>query len=99
MKRCFLADNINESEAENLRKSTLNIINKITKLAKIFIDREKISYSRKESYKHIAKLILEKKDREESDIISSVVFGDFKWNHIKGNYINEVEELIGVEDD
>lgn len=98
MRRWFLTDNINESEAENLRKSTLNIINKITRLAKIFIDREKISYSRKESYKHIAKLILEKKDREESNIISSVVFGDFKWNHIKGNYINEAEELISVEE-
>ncbi len=94
MKRWFLPTENSESEAETLRKSTLNIINKITRLARIFIDKEKISYSRKESYKHIAKLMLERENIDESHIISSIVFGDFDWVHVKGNYsINEDEAI------
>ncbi len=98
MRRWFISDNNNESEAESLRKSTLNIINKITRLARIFIDKEKISYSRKESYKYIAKLVLERNKLEDANLISSIVFGNFEWVHIKGNYSIPEEEVLKVED-
>lgn len=98
MRRWFLSDSENESESETLRKSTLNIINKITRLARIFIDKEKISYSRKESYRHIAKLILEGENIEDTRLISSVIFGDFDWIHIKGNYALPEEEVLKVEE-
>jgi uncharacterized protein (TIGR02677 family) len=99
MRRWFLPDDEeNESEAEILRKSTLNIVNKIIRLARMFIDKEKISFSRKESYRQIAKLILEENSIEESHLISSIIFGDFPWTHIKGNYVIPDEEVIKVEE-
>ena len=93
LKSWFLSVDGEPSEVDFLNKATINIIQKITKMAKMFLDKKKVSYSRKDSYLRVAELLLETHEIERVKEISSIIFGNFNIRHLKADYPQQVEIL------
>lgn len=81
-----------ENEVENLRRNTINVINKIIKLAKKFISKKMVNYSRRESYKQAAKSFLTCKDINEAHQFAGILFGMNEIKHFRGEIKEEVDE-------
>ena len=97
LKSWFLSVDEEPSEVDILNKATINIIQKITKMAKMFLDKKKVSYSRKDSYLKVAELLLKTDEIDKVKEISSIIFGDFNLRHLKAEYPKQ-EEILKVED-
>lgn len=97
LKSWFLSVDGESSEVDFLNKSTINIIQKITKMAKMFLDKKKVSYSRKDSYLKVAELLLKTNEMERVKEISSIIFGNFNIRHLKADYPQQVE-ILKIED-
>ena len=97
LKSWFLSIDGEPSEVEMLNKATINIIQKITKMAKMFLDKKKVSYSRKDSYLRVAELFLKTYEIDKVKEISSVIFGDFDLKHLKAEYPQQIE-VLKIED-
>ncbi|MCS5420943.1 MULTISPECIES: TIGR02677 family protein [Psychrilyobacter] len=97
LKSWFLSVDGEPSEVDFLNKATINIIQKITKMAKMFLDKKKVSYSRKDSYLRVAELLLDTNDIEKVKEISSIIFGNFNIRHLKADYPQQVE-VLKIED-
>lgn len=93
LKSWFLSIDEEPSEVDILNKATINIIQKITKMAKMFLDKKKVSYSRKDSYLKVAELLLKTDEIDKVKEISSIIFGDFNLRHLKAEYPQQVEIL------
>ncbi|OQY10359.1 MAG: TIGR02677 family protein [Fusobacteriia bacterium 4572_132] len=89
-----------ENEVEILRRNTINIIRKITKIAWQLISKQRVLFSRKESYKKVAETFLKCESIEEGHKLASLVFGTAKSAHIKGTLKNtESQEIVSVYDE
>ena len=97
LKNWFLSTDGEPSEIDFLNKATVNIIQKITKMAKMFLDKKKVSYSRKDSYLRVAELLLKTNQIDEVRELSSIIFGDFNIRHLKADYPQQVE-VLKIED-
>ena len=88
------------NEVENLKQNSINVINKIIKLAKKFIAKSLINYSRKESYKKTAKLFAECGSIEEGHKFGAILFGIEQVYHLKGekNVVEPGEVIETAED-
>ncbi|MBZ4683322.1 MAG: hypothetical protein PWP46_492 [Fusobacteriaceae bacterium] len=87
----FVGEN-DENEVEILRKNTINIINKIIKVAKKIISKRMVNYSRRESYKQVAKMFLTCKNIEEAHKFAGIIFGINEVKHFQG-VLNDDEDI------
>ncbi|MCT4605655.1 MAG: TIGR02677 family protein [Marinisporobacter sp.] len=93
IKEWFLTHRGKEPLIEQLIDNTNHIIRKITRFASQIADKRNNSANRKEEYRKIARLFNDCKDMEEAGKLSSLVFGVFHTQHIKGNETRITESI------
>lgn len=89
-----------DGEVEVLRRNSMNAIEKILKVAKKLILKNTVNYSRKESYKNIARVFSETENIGEAYKLSALIFGVQETYHLKGEKLElNREEILSVKEE
>lgn len=92
MKNWFVGKENQKSEIVKINDKTTEIIMKITRVASQIAGNNGSTNNRKEDYRKICEMFSKSKSFEESNKLSSVVFGLMSTRHISGNFEYEIEE-------